>query len=329
MITKNRSFMLVLLFAAVAMGSFERAAAQVYPSHPIKIVVPYPAGGVSDVLMRVIAERMRQSLGQPVIIENVTGAAGNIGVGRVARAGPDGYTLVQGNWSTHVANGAVYSLQYDLLKDFAPVGLIASNPILIAAKKGIPVDTLRDLIVWLKANPGKASQGTNGFGSIMHLAGLFFQKETGTRFAFVPYRGGPATMNDLLSGNIDLYLGPAGEILTQQRAGGVKVFAVMAKGRMASAPDIPSVDEAGAAGLYVSAWWGLWAPKDTPKEVIAKLNAAIVDALADPVVRTQLAKFELDIPPREQQSPEMLGAFQKAEIDKWWPIIKEAGIKPE
>jgi tripartite-type tricarboxylate transporter receptor subunit TctC len=319
----------LLATAIVLAGDLGRAAAQGYPSAPIRIVVPYSAGGVSDVLMRIIAERMRQSLGQPVIVENVTGASGSIGVGRVARAAPDGYTLVQGNWSTHVANGAVYSLQYDLLKDFAPVGLIVSNPLLIAAKKDIPAGTLKDLITWLKANPGKASQGTNGSGSVMHLAGVSFQKETGTRFAFVPYRGGSATMNDLLAGNIDLYLGPAGDILTQYRAGGVKVFAVMAKHRMESAPDIASVDEAGTPGLYVSAWWGLWAPKATPREVITKLNAAIVDVLADPVVRTQLAKLGLEVPPREQQSPEVLGTFQKAEIAKWWPMIKEAGIKPD
>jgi tripartite-type tricarboxylate transporter receptor subunit TctC len=328
----RRSIVVGLLAATlipVVAADLGRAAAQVYPSAPIKIVVPYSAGGISDVLMRVIAERMRQSLAQPIIVENVSGASGSIGVGRVARAAPDGYTLVQGNWSTHVANGAVYSLQYDLLKDFAPVGLIVSNPVLIAAKKGVPADTLKDLIAWLKANPGKASQGTSGSGSVMHLAGVSFQKDTGTRFTFVPYRGGSATMNDLLAGNIDLYLGPAGEILTQYRAGGVKVFAVMAKNRMALAPDIPSVDEAGAPGLYASAWWGLWAPRATPGEVVAKLNAAIVDALAEPAVRTQLAKLGLEVPPREQQSPEVLGTFQKAEIDKWWPIIKETGIKPE
>jgi tripartite-type tricarboxylate transporter receptor subunit TctC len=268
---------------------------------------------------------MRASLGQPVLIENVGGGGGTIGVGRVARAAPDGYTIDIGQTSTHVVNGAAYSLQFDLLKDFEPVALLSSNPLLILAKKAMPANNLKELIVWLKANPDKATQGIPG--PDQQAVGLLFQKATGTQFQFVPYRGGAQIMQDIVAGHIDLIITQAALALPQVRAGAVKAYAVMAKARMEAAPGIPTVDEAGVPGLYASGWFAVFAPKGTPKTVISTLNAAIVEALADPMVRSRFADIGQEIFPREQQTPEALGAFQKAEIEKWWPIIKGANIK--
>jgi tripartite-type tricarboxylate transporter receptor subunit TctC len=306
------------------------AAAQVYPSRPITVIVPYAAGGSTSALSRIIAERMQGTLGQPVIVENVPGAAGSLGVGRVARAAADGHTLALGSWSTHVANGAVYALPYDVVNDFEPVALLATSPLLIATKKTMPASNLNELIAWLKANPDKATQGTNGAGSIMHLAGVLFQRQTGTHFRFVPYRGGGPTMQDLVAGQIDMLISQPADILPQSRSGNVKAYAVASARRIEAAPDIPTVDEAGLPGFYMSSWLGLWAPKRTRREVIARLNVAVVEALADPAVRQRLTDdLDLEIPPRQQQTPEALGAFQRAEIDKWWPIIKAAGIRAE
>jgi tripartite-type tricarboxylate transporter receptor subunit TctC len=270
---------------------------------------------------------MRWSLGQTIIIENVGGAGGSIGVGRVARAAPDGYTLDIGQWDTHVANGATYPLSYDLQNGFEPIALISSNPLLILTKKAMPADDLKGLIAWLKANPDKASAAVPTAGS--HVAGILFQKETGTRFQFVPYRGGGPAMQDLVAGQIDMLIVQAAVALPQVRAGTIKAFAATAKSRFAAAPSIPTVDEAGLPGLHISGWFGLYAPKGTPRAVIDKLNAAVVDALADATVRARLADIGQEIPPREQQTPEALGAFTKAEIEKWWPIIKAANIKGE
>jgi tripartite-type tricarboxylate transporter receptor subunit TctC len=273
---------------------------------------------------------MQGLLGKPIVIVNVPGAAGSIGVARIARAASDGYTFGLGTWSTHVANGAVYSLPYDLLDDFEPVALLASSPLLIVARKVIPANDLKEFIEWLKANPEKASQGTNGPGSVMHLAGVLFQKETGTRFQFVPYRGASQVLPDLLAGNIDMYIGLPADLLSHTRTGSIKAYAVAGGRRLPSAPSIPTVDEAGWPGLRVSAWFGFWAPKGTPKDAIGKLNAAIVAALADSAVRQRLeADLNLEIPPVEQQTPESLGAYQRMEIRKWWPIIKAAKIKAE
>jgi len=318
----------VVAFAAI-LGSIGSAKAQVYPSRPVTIVVPLAAGGPTDTIGRIVAERMRASLGQPLIIENVTGAAGSIGVGRVARATPDGYTISIGQWGTHVVNGAIYALQYDLLRDFEPISLIASNPWLVVAKKTMPATDLKGLIAWLRANPDKASAGTAGAGSPAHVFGVFFQNATGTRFQFVPYRGNAPAMQDLVAGQIDIMIDNPTNSLPQVRIGNVKAFAVTAKDRLAAAPDIPTVDEAGLPKFYISHWHALWAPKGTPKDVIAKLNAAVVDTLADPTVRARLADLGQEIFPREQLTPQALGALQKSEIEKWWPIIKAAGIKPE
>ena len=312
---------------AVVLGSGPIAMAQPYPSHPVTIVVPFPAGGPTDVIARTLGQHMHTSLGQTVIVENVTGANGNIGVGRVARAAPDGYTLIIGHWSTHVVNGAVYPLPYDVLKDFEPLSLISTNSYLIVAKNAVPANDLKSFIAWLKANPDKASEGTAGPGSPQHVGGVFFQNATGTRFQFIPYRGAAPAMQDLLAGQIDMIIDDPTNSLPQVRAGKIKAFAVTARRRLAAAPDIPTVDEAGLPGFYFSRWHALWAPKGTPKDVIAKLNTAVAGALADPAVRSRLTDLAQEIFPRDQQTPEALGAYQKAEIEKWWPIIKAAGIK--
>jgi len=306
-----------------------QAGAQPYPSRPITMVVPFAAGAPVDTVGRLIAERMRVSLGQPIILENVSGAAGSLGVARAVRAAPDGYTISLGNISSHVLNGAIYPLQFDALKDFEPVALLASNPQLIISKNALPANDLKGLIAWLEANPDKASAGTGGTGGVAHVGGVFFQKETGTRFQFVPYRGTNLAQQDLIGGQIDLLFDQAVSALANVKAGKIRAYAVTAKTRLGSAPDIPTVDEAGLPGFYMSVWNALWVPKGTPKEIITKLNLAAMDAMADPAVRKSLDDMGLDIPPLDQQTPEALGAFHKAEVKKWWPIIKAANIKAE
>ena len=306
------------------------AVAQTYPSRPITIVVAFAAGGSGDTIARILADHMRTELGQTIIVENVGGAAGSIGVGRVARAAPDGYTISAGNWPTHVLNGAIFpSLGYDVLTDFEPISLIATESIVIVANKAMPANTLQDLIAWLKANPDKASAGTTGPGGVGHVVGVFFQKETGTQFQFVPYRGVGPAMQDMIAGQIDIMFDTSANSLPQVRSGNIKGYAVTAKARLAAAPDIPTVDEAGLPGFHISNWRGIWAPKGTPRDVIVKLNAAVRSALADPTVRRRLGDLGQELLPPEQLTPEALSELQKAEIEKWWPIIKAANIKAQ
>jgi tripartite-type tricarboxylate transporter receptor subunit TctC len=316
---------------AVVTSTWAAAAmAQPYPSHPVTLIVPFGAGGPVDTLARSLSEAMRRSLGQPIVIENVTGASGTIGVGRAVRAAPDGYTVSIGNWPSHVVNGAIYPLQYDVLADFEPVARLPSNPYVVVARNDLPAADLRELIAWLKANPDKATQGTAGPGSGQHVSGVYFQNVTGTRFQFVPYRAGSSEiMRDLVAGHIDLTFDQAITALPHVRAGRVKAYAITSDRRLAAAADIPTVDEAGAPGVYISTWYGMWVPKGTPGDAIRKLTNAAMDALADPTVRERLAALGQEIPPREQQSAEALAAHHKAEIEKWWPLIKAANIKAE
>jgi len=293
------------------------------------MIVPFAAGGPVDVIARILAVPMGKTLGQTVLVESVTGAAGTLGVGRVAKAAPDGYTLSIGHWSTHVINGAVYPLSYDLLADLEPIAMIASNPLLIVAHPALPPKDLRELIAWLKANPDKASAGMAGTGSASHVGGIYFQSASGTKFQYIPYRGTGPAMQDLVGGRIELMFDQASNSMPQLRNGRIKAYAVTAKARLAAAPEIPTVDEAGLPGLYLSIWYGIWAPKGTNSEVVGKLNSAIVASLADPDTRKRIADLGQEIPPREQQTPQALAAHHKAEIEKWWPLVKAAGIKPE
>jgi tripartite-type tricarboxylate transporter receptor subunit TctC len=319
---RNSCILLVATLAGIA-----GANAQTYPARPITMVVPFAAGGPVDMVARILSERMRISLGQTIVVENTTGAAGSIGVGRVARAAADGYTLSIGHWSTHVVNGAVYPLQYDLLRDFDPVALLPSNPMIVVSKNAVPAKDLREFIGWIKANDGKVSAGTAGAGSATHVAGVYFQKVTGTHFQFVPYRGTGPALQDLVAGQIDFIVDQASNSVQQVRDGKIRAYAVTAKARMPSAPEIPTVAEAGVPGLDISVWYGLWAPKGTPADIIAKLSAATMAAMADTGVRQRFGELGLEVPARELQTPEALGAHHKAEIEKWWPVIKAANIK--
>jgi tripartite-type tricarboxylate transporter receptor subunit TctC len=293
------------------------------------MAMPFAAGGPGDVLARVLAEGMRQSLGQNVLVENVTGAAGSIGTGVVARAAPDGYSLILGNWTTHVVNAVAYALPYDVVKDFEPISLVATQPVVVTARSTFPANNLQELIAWLKANPDKATSGNAGIGSATHVASIFFQQQTGTRFQLVPYRGGAPALADLLAGHIDMMFDLATNALPQIRSGKVKAYAVTARSRIGAAPDIPTADESGVPALHFAVWNGLWAPRNTPKPIVDKLNAAVVAALADDKLRARLTDLGIEIAPRDEQNPQALANFQKAEIAKWWPIIKAAGIKAE
>ena len=326
----HRRQFLHLAAGAIAFPAASRFAfAASYPTRPITVVVPFPAGGPADVIARVIGERMRATLGQPLVIENVSGAGGSIGVRRVVSAVPDGYTLSIGQLNSHVFSGAAYAVRYDLLKDLAPVALLTTNPQMIVGKKDLPPNNLKELIDWLKENPDQGSYGTPGFGSPSHVWGIHFQNNTGARFRFVPYRGAAPAIQDVLAGQIDLTCLQASDLLPQVRSGNVKAYAVLAAKAWAQAPDIPTVDAAGVPGLHMPFWHGLWAPANTPSEIIAQLTAATVEALNDPSVRRRFADIGQDIFSTEQQTPQALAALQKSEIEKWWPVIKAANIKLE
>jgi len=316
-----RRFLVVLAVAIFA--GIVSAQAQSYPTRPITLVVPFPPGGSTDAAARIMAERMRAPLGQPIVIENVGGAGGSIGVGRVARAAPDGYTFDIGQWDTHVGS-IIYKLDYDLEKDFEPIGLISNNPQLMVAKNDLPANNLAELVTWMKANPGKINFVNQNAAA--NVSGVLFENLTRQKVQFIPYRGAGPAMTDLISGTVDLLVVQGAVALPQIRAGKIRALANLSAQRSASMPDIPTADETGVPGLYMSGWFGFFAPKGTPKDVIARLNAATVEALADPAIQKRFTELGLDVAPRAQQTPEGLASFQKAEIEKWWPIIKAAGI---
>ena len=314
---------------ALAAACIAPAAADDYPSRPITLVVPLSVGGSTDVIGRLMAEGMRKALNQTVVVENTSGAGGTIGVNRVVRAAPDGYTMLIGQWGTNVATGAIYDLKFDLLKDLEPVGLIATQPFLIVSRKSIPANNLKELIAWIKANPDKATQGNSGIGSPSHVSGILFQKAINSPIQMIPYRGAGDSTQAIVSGQIDVLLNTPAVSMAQLKAGQVKVFAVTDKRRLATAPDIPTTDEAGLPGFYFTFWHAFWVPKGTPKDIVAKLNGALRATLADPEIRKKLTALSQDIFPPDEQSPEALAKFQRAEIDKWWSIIKAAGIKAQ
>jgi tripartite-type tricarboxylate transporter receptor subunit TctC len=324
-----RRLLIVVIAALLGPGWSGVAAAQDYPTRAITMIVPFPAGGATDTLARFLAEKMRGILGQPVIIENVAGAAGSIGVGRAVRSAPDGYTLSIGTSTTHMLTGGLYALSFDLLKDLEPIILIGSEPLLIVGRKSLPADDLKGLIAYLKANPDKASVGIAGVGATGHLTGISFQKATGTKFQFVPYRGNAPAMQDLLAEQIDFMIEPSSNFKSLVGAGSVKPYAITGRTRLPSSPNIPTADEAGLPGFFASLWYGLWVPKGTSKEIIAKLNATMVRLLADPPVKERFTELGIQITPLDQQSPEALRAFQKAEAQRWWPIIRASNLKAE
>jgi tripartite-type tricarboxylate transporter receptor subunit TctC len=319
-----------LASGAVAASSYTGSALALdYPTRPITIVVPFAAGGATDVLARVLSDPMSKALGQTMIVENLTGAAGSIGVTRVVRATADGYTLSIGTLTTHVLIGGLYKLDFDLLNDLTPIAELAYEPLLICVKNSLPVHNLQELIAWLKANPGKASVGIPGAGSTGNLAGIAFQNVTGTTFQFVPYRGDAPAVQDMMAGQIDMMIEPSSNFTAQVLAGTIRAIAVPSKTRLANLPDVPTTDEAGLPGYYASIWFGMWAPKNTPRDVITKLNAAAVAALADESVKARLNKLGQQVATRDLQEPAAFAAFQKSEAEKWWPIIKAANIKVE
>jgi tripartite-type tricarboxylate transporter receptor subunit TctC len=305
------------------------AAADDYPSRPIDFIVPLAPGGSTDVLGRIIAQAISARLGQPVVVENVAGAAGTIGVTKAERSTPDGYTLLWGMWGTNMANGAIYDLGFDVLNDFEPIALVATQPFLIDARKTMPANNLKELVAWLKANADKASMGTSGVGSPSHVAGVLMEQLVGVKWQMIPYRSAGLATNDLLAGITDLQLDTPAVSLPHVQSGALQAYAVTAKERIAVAPDIPTTDEAGLPGFYFSFWHAMWAPKGTPPAIIKKVSAAVMASLADPGVRKRLTDLAQIIYPPDQETPEALHAYQKAEIDKWWPIIKAAGIKAQ
>jgi tripartite-type tricarboxylate transporter receptor subunit TctC len=322
-----RKLLLALMLTAVwAQAS---ATAQDYPSRPITMIVPFPAGGATSILGRILAEHMKGPLGQPIVVENVTGASGSIGATRAARAAADGYTLSFGNWASHVGSGAMYPLQFDLLRDLEPVAFLANSPLWLVARNNLPPRDLKELIAWLKENPNKASAATVGVGSGSHMCGIYMQGRTGTQFQFVPYRGGAPAMQDLVAGQVDFMCDFAGNSLPNMRNGQIKAYAVMAKTRWFAAPEVPTFEEMGLPDLQMSFWHGLWVPKGTDAAIVARLSSAVQTALANATVKQRYVDMGQEMPPHEQQTPQALAAFHKAEIEKWWPIIKAANLKTQ
>jgi len=319
----------LLVATLVALAAVSAANAQGYPARSVTAIVPASAGGPTDTIGRIVMQRAQQLLGQTIVIENIGGASGTIGTGRVARADPDGYTIGIGGPNHYVVNSSVYTLPYDTLKDFEPISLLSNGPMIIMSRNSLPAKNLSELVAWLKAQGDNVTFGTGGLASPPHVAGLSLQTVTGNKFQFIPFRGSAPALQQVIGGQLDIIIDQASSALSIVKGGNVRAYAVTAPQRLASAPDLPTVDEAGLKGFYVSIWQGVWAPKGTPKDVIAKLNAAIAGALADPAVQKRLAEVGQELPTKEQMTPEGFGAFHKAEMDKWTPIIKAANIKPE
>jgi tripartite-type tricarboxylate transporter receptor subunit TctC len=326
---RRRRF-LSLAASAVALPGVARVAyGETYPSRRITMVVPFAPGALSDIIARIMGEGMGAALGQTIVIDNASGADGTIGSGRVAHATPDGYTLVCANWNTSVTNPAIYKLDYDVVTDFEPVVLLPAAPMVLIAKKDNPATNLQEFIAWLKANPDKASFGTAGAGSPPDLLGRLLRQDTQTQFNLIAYRGAAPAMQDVIAGHIDAVFITIAAAQPQVRAGNVKALGLTTHERIKIAPDIPTMDEAGLHGFYFALWAAIFAPKGTPKDIVDKLNAAAVGVLADADVRQKLEAQGFEIPAREQLTPAALGAYQKAEIEKWWPVVKAAGIKPD
>jgi tripartite-type tricarboxylate transporter receptor subunit TctC len=323
----SKSALAALCFAAIALMMSSHAAP--YPERPITIVVAYPPGAATDIVARIVSDRLRDSLGQPVIVENIAGANGSIGVGRVARAAPDGYTFIIGNWNNFVSNGAVYDLKYDLRADFTPIGLLCETPLLVTARNTLKSQNLKEFIAWLKDHPDTATEGHAGIGSIGHLVGLLFQRETSTHFQVIPYRGGAPAVQDLLAGHIDFILNSASDTLPEVRAKTIRAYAVTARQRLPALSDVPTVDEAGLPRFYFSQWFGFWGPKGVPDNIVRLMNGALIKALANTTVQSHLATLGLRIFPPDRETPAALAALQTAEINKWWPIIRNNGIKAQ
>jgi tripartite-type tricarboxylate transporter receptor subunit TctC len=320
---------LLILACAVLAGAASAGAQETYPVRPITLVVPYPAGGVTDTLARLLAARMKQSLGQPMVVENVGGAGGSIGVGRIARGTPDGYAVVIGSSETHVLNAVALNLSYDVVADFEPVVQLPAYPFLIVSPNSVPATTLEEFVAWIKANPDKVTQGTVGYGTIQHMCGVVMQKALGVTWQIVPYRGGAPAMQDLLSGQINMMCTASGSFLPLVRAKQIRAYAITMGTRAESAPEIPTADEAGLSGLHLLTWNALYTPKGTPGAVVDRLNAAAVQAMADPAFKKRMVDLALEMPPSDQLTPQALAALQKADIEKWWPLMRAAGIKPQ
>jgi tripartite-type tricarboxylate transporter receptor subunit TctC len=321
--------MLLAIVLAVLAGLGPATAQDAYPSRPITLVVPYPPGGVTDTLARLLADRMKTILGQTIVIENVGGAGGSIGVGRIARGTPDGYTIAVGSSETHVLNAVALNLPYDVVADFEPIVQLPAYPFLIVSTNAVPATTLKELIAWIKADPAKVTQGTVGYGTIQQMCGIIMQKAMGVTWQLVPYRGGAPAMQDILSGQFNLMCTASGSFLPLVRAKQIRAYAITMPTRAESAPEIPTVDEAGLPGMHLLTWNALWAPKGTPRPAIDKLNAAAVQAMADPAFKKRMVELALEMPPSDQLTPEALAALQKREIARWWPMMKAAGIKPQ
>jgi tripartite-type tricarboxylate transporter receptor subunit TctC len=321
---------LALAAGAVTLAGFvPRAAAQEFPTRQIVVVVPFPAGGSTDALARILAEPMRVALGQPVIVQNVAGAGATIGIGRVVQAAPDGYTLSLGNWTSHVGGSGVYPVPWHVVNDLEPISLLSTSTLMIVGRSGLPVKDGKEFIAWLKANPDTGTAAIVGQGSGAHVCSIYLSQKTGTRFRYIPYRGGAPVMADLLANQVDFFCAEASQTLPHLRSGKMKPLIVMSKTRWKPMPDVPTMEELGASDTHISFWHGLWAPKGTPKNVVAKLNDAVVKAFADPNAIKRLEELGHVFPTREQMTPGALRAHHKSEIDKWWPLIKEANIKAE